>query len=134
MSTRRSPSFKVCPYCGDQKSATRKGLKKQNRDSLAAQSHQGRIHPMARRYSAVIVSLVLVVLQAVSSQAQSGRGRQLRIQGTLRIESVAPQAIESSADQKIDSAVSAGEPVLSRRTKGWVDNEGAANQKKDDGE
>jgi len=89
---------------------------------------------MARRYSAVIVSLVLVVLQAVSSQAQSGRGRQLRIQGTLRIESVAPQAIESPADQKIDSAVSAREPVLSRRTKGWVYNEGAANQKKDDGE
>ena len=89
---------------------------------------------MFRRYSAVLVSLVLVVVSsAIPSQAQSGRGRQLRIQGTLRRESIAPEATEGPTDQKRDGGIS-GAPPLSRKTKGWIYNSAAANQKQDDGE
>lgn len=94
---------------------------------------------MFQRYSIVLLTLVLVIASAaVTSEAQSGRGRQLRIQGTLRSESVAPEATSAPVDQKIDPKTdrssSDSPPVLSRRTKGLIYNDAAANQKKDDGE
>jgi len=90
---------------------------------------------MFQRYSAVPVTLVLFIsTTAVSSQAQSGRGRQLRIQGTLRSESVAPKAANALVDQKADPGFSDSPLVLSRRTKGLIYNDAAPNQKKDDGE
>jgi hypothetical protein len=90
---------------------------------------------MFQRHSIVLLTLVLVIASAaVTSKAQSGRGRQLRIQRILNSESVTPEATEGSADQKTDRGISAGPTVLSRRTKGWVYNDAAANQKKDDGE
>ena len=58
---------------------------------------------MFRRYSIVPVVLVLVIASAaVTSTAQSGRGRQLRIQGILRGESVAPESTEAQADLRTD--------------------------------
>ena len=90
---------------------------------------------MFRRYSMVPVVLVLVIASAaVTSTAQSGRGRQLRIQGTLRSKSVAPEPTEAEADQKTDRGFADAPLVLSRRTKGLIYNDAAANQKKDDGE
>ena len=90
---------------------------------------------MFRRYSLVLLALVLVfAAAAVPSRAQSGRGRQLRIQGTLRSESVAPVATEAETDQKTDRGFSDAPVVLSRRTKGLIYNDATANQKKDDGE
>jgi hypothetical protein len=89
---------------------------------------------MFRRYSLVLVSLVLVVASApVTSRAQSGRGRQLRIQGTLLSESVAPEATDAH-DQKAVRGFPDAPPVLSRRTKGLIYKDAAASQKKDDGE
>jgi hypothetical protein len=89
---------------------------------------------MFRRYSIVPVVLVLVISSAaVTSKAQSGRGRQLRIQGILRGESV-PESTEAQADLKTDRGSSDSPVVLSRRTKGLIYNDAAANQKKDDGE
>ena len=90
---------------------------------------------MFQRYFIVFFTLVLVFASAaVTSKAQSGRGRQLRIQGTLRSESVAPEAIEAPPDQKGDRSSSDSPPVLSQRTKGLIYNDAAPNQKKDDGE
>ena len=90
---------------------------------------------MFQRYSIVLLTLVLVIASAtVTSQAQSGRGRQLRIQGALRSESGAPEAANALVDQKTDSGISDSPLVLSRRTKGLIYNDAAANQKKDDGE
>ena len=90
---------------------------------------------MFRRYSIVLVVLVLVIASAaVTSKAQSGRGRQLRIQGTLRSKLVAPEAIAAQVPQKTDRGFSDSPLVLSRRTKGLIYNDAAANQKKDDGE
>ena len=90
---------------------------------------------MFRSYSAVLVTLVLLIATtAVSSQAQSGRGRQLRIQGILRSESVAPESTEVQVDQKTDPGFSDAPLVRSRRTKGLIYNGAAVNQKKDDGE
>jgi hypothetical protein len=90
---------------------------------------------MFQRYSIVFLNLVLVIASAaVTSKAQSGRGRQLRIQGTLRSESVAPVATAAPADQKTDPGFSDSPLVLSRRTKGLIYNDAAPNQKKDDGE
>jgi len=90
---------------------------------------------MFRRYCVVLVALVLVIASAaVTSKAQSGRGRQLRIQGTLRSESVAPEATEAQVPQKTDRGFPDAPLELSRRTKGLIYNDAAANQKKDDGE
>ena len=90
---------------------------------------------MFRRYSIVPVVLVLVIASAaVTSKAQSGRGRQLRIQGILRGESVAPESTEAQADLRTDRGSSDSPAVLSRRNKGLIYNDAAANQKKDDGE
>ena len=89
---------------------------------------------MFRRYSIVLVVLVLVIASAaVTSKAQSGRGRQMRIQDILR-ESVASEPTKADADQKTDRGSSDSPVVLSRRTKGLIYNDAAANQKKDDGE
>ncbi len=90
---------------------------------------------MFQRYFIVLLTLVLVIASAaVTSRAQSGRGRQLRIQGILRSEFVAPEATEDQSDQKTDRGSSDSPPILSRRTKGLIYNDAAANQKKDDGE
>ena len=90
---------------------------------------------MFQRYSIVLLTLVLMIAStAAPSQAQSGRGRQLRIQGTLRSESVAPEATEAQPDQKTDRSSSDSPPVLLRRTKGLIYNDATPNQKKDDGE
>jgi hypothetical protein len=90
---------------------------------------------MFRRYSIVPVVLVLVIASAaVTSKAQSGRGRQLRIQGVLHSESVAPEPTEAEADQKTACGFADAQLVLSRRTKGLIYNDAAANQNKDDGE
>jgi hypothetical protein len=90
---------------------------------------------MFRRYSIVLFTLVLVIASAaVTSKAQSGRGRQLRIQGTLHSESVAPEATEAQPDQKANRSSSDSAPALSRRTKGLIYQDAAANQKKDDGD
>ena len=66
---------------------------------------------MCRRRSIVSVSLVLIVAaSAVSSMAQSGRGRQLRIQQTLRGEVVMPAAAENQPDLgSAPAAMSTGE-------------------------
>ena len=54
---------------------------------------------MSRRSSIVSVSLVLILAaSAAPSMAQSGRGRQLRIQQTLRGGVVLPSAAESEPD------------------------------------
>ena len=88
---------------------------------------------MSQRYYIVLLTLVLMIASAaVTSKGQSGRGRQLRIQGTLRSEPVAPQAIEAQRDQKADRSPADSPPVLSRRTKGLIYKDAAANQKKDD--
>lgn len=90
---------------------------------------------MFRRYSVVLVTLVLVVASAAfTSKAQSGRGRQLRIKETLQSESVAPEATQAEVAQKTGRGFSDSPPVLSRRTRGLIYNDAAANQKKDDGE
>jgi|SRR6185437_15124591 len=90
---------------------------------------------MFRRYSAVLVTLALLIAtSAVSSQAQSGRGRQLRIQETLRSGSLAPEATKAETDQKTAGGSSEAPLVLSRRTKGLIYNDATANQKKDDGD
>ena len=90
---------------------------------------------MFRRYSIVLVTLVLLLASAaVTSKAQSGRGRQLRIQETLRAQSVATEATEARVDQKTERGLSESPLVLSRRTKGLIYNDAAANEKKDDGE
>jgi hypothetical protein len=89
---------------------------------------------MFQRYSAVLVALVLLIATtAVSSQAQSGRGRQLRVQETLRSGSVTPQP-KAETSQRVDRRSSEAPLVLSRRTKGLIYNDATANQKKDDGE
>lgn len=88
---------------------------------------------MFRRYSVVLVVLALMISSA-TSKAQSGRGRQLRIQGILRGESVAPEPTKAEADQKTDRGSSDSPVVLSRRAKGLIYNDAAPNQKKDDGE
>ena len=90
---------------------------------------------MFRRYCVVLVAMILVIASAaVTSKAQSGRGRQQRIQRILRSESVAPEPTEAKADQKTDRGFADAPLVLSRRTKGLIYNDAAANQKKDDGE
>ena len=90
---------------------------------------------MFQRYSIVLLTLVLMIASAaVTSKGQSGRGRQLRIQGTLRSESVAPEATEAEPDQKADRSFSDSARALSRRTKALIYNDAASNQKKDDGE
>jgi hypothetical protein len=79
--------------------------------------------------------LVLVTASAaVTSKAQSGRGRQLRIQGILQSRSVEPVSTPAAADQKTDRRSSDVALVLSRRTRGQIYNDATANQKKDDGE
>ena len=90
---------------------------------------------MFRRYSIVLVVLALMISStAATAKAQSGRGRQMRIQGILRGESVAQEATVAQADLKTDRGSSDSPVVLSRRTKGLIYNDAAANQKKDDGE
>jgi hypothetical protein len=90
---------------------------------------------MFRRCFIVLVTLVLVVASTtVTSMAQSGRGRQLRIQGTLRSESIAPVAAEVQGDQRIKAGSSETSAVATRRTKGLIYADAAATQKKDDGE
>jgi outer membrane lipoprotein-sorting protein len=90
---------------------------------------------MFRRCFIVLFTLVLVVASTtVTSMAQSGRGRQLRIQGALRSESVAPAAAEVQDDQKLASGFSNTSAMTIRRTRGLIYADAAANQKKDDGE
>ncbi len=90
---------------------------------------------MFRRYSIVAVVFILVIASAaLTSKAQSGRGRQLRIQGVLRSESVAPEPTEAEANQKTDRGLADAPLVLSPKTKGLIYNDATANQKKDDGE
>jgi hypothetical protein len=90
---------------------------------------------MFAKYSIVLVTLILVFAAAtVPSMAQSGRGRQLRIQGTLRGESVLPPAAETQDQQKIDPVFSGTSPKETRRSGVLIYNDAAANQKKDDGE
>jgi hypothetical protein len=90
---------------------------------------------MFRRYSIVLFTLILVIASAaVTSKAQSGRGRQLRVQRTLHSESVAPVATAAPADQKTDPGFSDSPLLLSRRTRGLIYQDAAADQKKDDGD
>jgi hypothetical protein len=90
---------------------------------------------MFRRCFIVLVTLVSVVASTtVNSMAQSGRGRQLRIQGTLRSESVTPVGAEVQDDHKIETGLSNTSAVPTRRTRGLIYADAAANQKKDDGE
>jgi hypothetical protein len=90
---------------------------------------------MFRRCLIVLVTLVSVVASTTAtSMAQSGRGRQLRIQGTLRSESTAPVATEVPGDQKIETGFSDTSAVSTRRTRGLIYADTAAKQKKDDGE
>jgi hypothetical protein len=89
---------------------------------------------MFRRYFLVFVVVLVIASAAVTSKAQSGRGRQLRIQGSLRRESVTPGVTETQADQKSDGGFSESPLILSQRSRGLIYNDSAANQKKDDGE
>jgi len=87
---------------------------------------------MFRRLSVLLVALVLLFASTpVTSRAQSGRGRQLRIQGTLLSKSVAPEATDAE-DQKTVRGFPDAPLVMSRRTKGLIYHD--ASQKKDDGE
>ena len=90
---------------------------------------------MFRRFF-IAVSLVLLVAAAtVPSQAQSGRDRQLRLQGLLQKESVAPAAINvQEEDRKIDFGFSKPSAIEVRRSGALIYNDAAPNQKKDDGE
>ena len=90
---------------------------------------------MYRRFPSILVTFVLVLsLATVSSLAQSGRGRQLRIQQTLRGESAAPVVAEVSEIPRIDAGLSKASPMEIRRNRGLIYNDAAANEKKDDGE
>ena len=89
---------------------------------------------MIRRYSIALQVLVMVAATAtLTARAQSGRGRQLRIQGTLHKESVGPEATEAQVKQQTPGG-SESPLILSQRSKGLIYNDAAANQKKDDGE
>ena len=83
---------------------------------------------MCRRRSIVSVSLVLILAaSAVSSMAQSGRGRQLRIQQTLRGEVVMPAAAENRPD--LGSARgTAMSTVGTQKTGAAIDDNGSRNK------
>jgi hypothetical protein len=88
---------------------------------------------MFAKYSIVLVTLILIFAAAtVPSMAQSGRGRQLRIQGMLRGESVVPPAAETQDQQKIGPVFSRPSPRNTRSGVALIYNDAAA--KKDDGE
>src|SRR5882724_7784611 len=90
---------------------------------------------MFRRCPIVLVTLTLVVAAAtVTSMAQSGRGRQLRIQGALRWESDELSVAEVQDDRKPEPGFSGPLPVETRRSTALIYNDAASNQKKDDGE
>lgn len=90
---------------------------------------------MFRRCSIVLLTLILVVAATmVTSNAQSGRGRQLRIQGALRGESVATPPAKVQEDRELEPSLSGSFRVESRRSSTLIYNDAASNQKKDDGE
>jgi hypothetical protein len=89
---------------------------------------------MFRGFSIAVAIILLVAATTVSSQAQSGRGRQLRLQGLLRSESVAPTATNIQGDRKIDPGFSRPAAIEVRRGGALIYNDAASNQKKDDGE
>jgi hypothetical protein len=90
---------------------------------------------MCRRRSIVSVLLVLIMAASgVSSMGQSGRGRQLRIQQTLRGEVVVPSAAESKPDlgsARGDAAMSTGE---TQKTSAAIHQNGSRNKAKKSGE
>ena len=88
---------------------------------------------MFRRCFIVLVTLVsLVASTTVTSMAQSGRGRQLRIQGTLRSEPITPVVTDVQDDQKVKTGFSDSSAVATRRTRGLIYADAAADQKDDD--
>ena len=88
---------------------------------------------MYRRFPSVLVTFALVLsLATVSSLAQSGRGRQLRIQQSLRGEPAAAVVAEASEIPRIAAGLSKAGPMELRRNGGLIYNDAAANQKKND--
>ncbi|HEX9421843.1 MAG TPA: hypothetical protein VF899_01275 [Pyrinomonadaceae bacterium] len=79
-------------------------------------------------------TLVLVVATATVSLAQSGRGRQLRIQGAFRGESVVPLVADVEDDRKIDPRFSEPSPAETRSSTALIYKEAPSKQKKDNGE
>ena len=89
---------------------------------------------MYRRFSSVLVSLALILATAaVSASAQSGRGRQLRIQQTLGGEAVARQVadVQPASNNPDAPAVKTG---AARRNSILIYDDATSNKKKDDGE
>ncbi|MGH9874285.1 MAG: hypothetical protein ACRD9S_17675 [Pyrinomonadaceae bacterium] len=89
---------------------------------------------MFRGFSIATTLILLVAATTVSSQAQSGRGRQLRLQGLLREEAAAPTPPNVQEDRRIDSGFSKPAALEIRRNGALIYNDAASNQKKDDGE
>jgi len=90
---------------------------------------------MCRRRCIVSVSLVLIlVASAVSSLAQSGRGRQLRIQQTLRGEVVEPSAAESNLDLRSARGVAAMSNVETQNTRTPIYQNASRNKAKKSGQ
>jgi len=89
---------------------------------------------MCRRRSIVSVSLVLILAaSAVSSLAQSGRGRQLRIQQTLRGE-VVPAAAESKPDLGSARGVTAMSTGETQKTSAAIYQNGSHNKANKNGD
>jgi hypothetical protein len=90
---------------------------------------------MRRKLPIILFTLVLFAAAApVSLRAQSGRGRQLRIQATLRGEPVAPAAVEVPDERISQPGRSTPLQAATGRRAGLIYNDAAANQKNDDGE
>ena len=89
---------------------------------------------MYRRCSSVLVSLALILATSASAMAQSGRGRQLRIQQTLRGEVVAPPVAEAQPARRSDPIAPATATGETRRNSALIYHDASSNQKKDSGE
>ena len=89
---------------------------------------------MCRRRSIVSVSLVLILTAAaVSSMAQSGRGRQLRIQQTLRGEVVVSSAAEIKPDLRNPPGVTTMSTGETQKSSALIYKHGSRNEAKKSG-
>lgn len=83
----------------------------------------------------MVMTLVLLFAAITApAQAQSGRGRQLRIQGLQSGETVPPEGAENQEVQKTVFGLSRPSTIKIRTNGGLIYNDAAANQKKNDGE
>ena len=90
---------------------------------------------MYRRCSSILVALALILATtAVSAMAQSGRGRQLRIQQTLRGEVVVPSVAEVRPTQRSEPGAPAMATGKTWRNSTVIYHDDTSNQKKDSGD